>query len=394
MKNKMALYTPDSPSAAQKNTLEIFFVLLALVLGVGIAYAVGYFGPLALLGIPVLLIVASISGLPDFGLATVVFMLVTQTTQVLRIHHGLPSPAQYLLVLLVVVIIIRMVLYSDRPFGWKRIAPILILLTLSLMISVINAKDFDLAIDDFINIMTNIAVAIIMVYFIRTPASFRRIVWTLLVAGIFMGTISVFQNFTNSFDKLYWGFGGWELDFSGGAGRYRLTGPFANPNAFAQVMIVIVPLALDRLWHERDKFLRILAGWAVIVSVLSIALTYSRNGFLTLVFTLGLFVVMARPSVAPLIITVALGISLLNFLPDSYLDRIGSLLQFSSVPSEQISDKSFRGRVSENTAAWMMFRDNPIFGIGLNNFPIYYQDYSRQIGLDVRREKENPPVFI
>jgi len=393
MKNKTALHTPDSPSVAQKNMQEIFFVLLALISGVGIAYAVRSFGPLVLLGIPVLLIVSSISGQPDFGLATVVFMLLTQTTQVLRIHHGLPSPAQPLLVLLLVVIIVRMILYSERPLGWKRIAPIFIALTVSLMISVINAKDFDLAVNDFINIMTNIVVVIIMVYFIRTPASFRRIVWTLLAAGIFMGTISVFQNFTNTFGNLYGGFGGWELDFSSGSGRHRLTGPFANPNAYAQVMIVIVPLALDRLWHERDKFLRILAGWAVIVSVLSIALTYSRNGFLTLVFTLGFLVMMTRPSVAPLIITVALGIGLLNFLPASYLDRIGSLLQFSSVSSEQISDGSFRGRVSENTAAWMMFRDNPIFGIGLNNFPVYYQDYSRQIGLDVRRETREPASF-
>ncbi|MBC8508964.1 MAG: O-antigen ligase family protein, partial [Chloroflexi bacterium] len=32
----------------------------------------------------------------------------------------------------------------------------------------------------------------------------------------------------------------------------------------------------------------------------------------------------------------------------------------------------------------MMFRDNPIAGVGLDNYSVLYQSYSRQIGLDPR----------
>ena len=388
-----SINTPETPFRIQRNWLGLFFVFLALLLGLTIAVSVGYFGVLVLLAVPALLIFAGISGQPDIGLAAVIFMLVTQLTQVLRIHHSLPSPAQPLMALLAVVIIIRLILYGDRPLGWKRIAPMFTALVLSWIVSVLNAKDFGLAFDDFINIMTNVAVAVIIVYFVRSADSFRRAIWTLIIAGIFMGTISVFQNFTGTFDNLYWGFGGWELDFSSGSSRHRLTGPFANPNAYAQVLIVIVPLALDRFWHERNKLLRLLAAWAVGVSVLAIFFTYSRNGFLTLVITLGLLVVITRPNIAPLIITAALGLGVLQLMPASYLDRVSSLTQISAISSGQVTDGSFKGRVSENTAAWMMFRDYPLFGVGLDNYQLYYQEYSRQIGLDNRRETREPASY-
>ena len=55
-----------------------------------------------------------------------------------------------------------------------------------------------------------------------------------------------------------------------------------------------------------------------------------------------------------------------------------------------VADESFRGRTSENLAAWRMFLDHPIFGVGLNNFAEHYQEYSREIGLDNRREARDP----
>jgi O-antigen ligase len=55
-----------------------------------------------------------------------------------------------------------------------------------------------------------------------------------------------------------------------------------------------------------------------------------------------------------------------------------------------IYDESFRGRTSENIAARMMFSDHPFVGVGLNNYSENYLKYSREIGLDPRREKRDP----
>jgi O-antigen ligase len=37
-----------------------------------------------------------------------------------------------------------------------------------------------------------------------------------------------------------------------------------------------------------------------------------------------------------------------------------------------------------------MFLDNPIFGVGLNNYADHYQEYSRELGIDPRREARDP----
>jgi putative inorganic carbon (HCO3(-)) transporter len=177
---------------------------------------------------------------------------------------------------------------------------------------------------------------------------------------------------------------------AGNIGRHRLEGPYSNPNAFAQVLVVVVPLALDRLWHERNALLRLLAGWAFASSVLVIFFTYSRGGFLALLFALAVLAIQYRPNFIPLLLTGGLLIAALQFLPATYTDRISTLTQFFSLQSAQVSDQSFRGRLSENTAAWQMFVDHPMMGIGIGNYRINYQDYSRDIGLDPRRSNRTP----
>ena len=83
-------------------------------------------------------------------------------------------------------------------------------------------------------------------------------------------------------------------------------------------------------------------------------------------------------------------VAVLQFIPATYLDRISSLTQISSGQAGIVTDESFRGRLSENLAAIQMFQDHPIFGVGLNNFQLEYQEYSRRIGLDPRRELRSP----
>jgi O-antigen ligase len=169
-----------------------------------------------------------------------------------------------------------------------------------------------------------------------------------------------------------------------------MTGPYANPNAYAQVLVVLAPLALDRIWHERNIWLRLIAAWALAVVVVTIFFTFSRGGFLSLVFAIGVLLTQRRFNFVPLVVTVVLGIGLIQFLPASYADRITSLVQLVPSSKNQVADTSFLGRLSENTVAWGMFRDHPILGVGLGNYPAFYQDYSRNLGIDNRRTSRSP----
>ena len=346
-----------------------------------------------MLAVPVLFFLLAILIRPELGLAAFVFIVYIQLNLVIgKFHPGIPSPAVPLLGILMFLILWRMVIYGDRARGWKR-AGFMLLLVAGWFFSVLVADNSVLALLKLQKFIENAVLALVVVFFIQRSSSLRGVIWTLLFAGIFMASISVFQNLTSTFGNDYWGFGGWTQATTGGTSNHRLTGPYGNPNGYAQVLIVLVPLALDRLWHEKTLRFRLLAGYALAVCVLTIFFTYSRNGFITLIFTVGFFFVMRRPSFVPLVISIALGVILLQFLPASYIQRITTLFQFSSNSTSRVSDQSFLGRISENVAAWRMFQDHPLFGVGLDNFQIKYQTYSRQIGLDSRRDPRSPASF-
>jgi putative inorganic carbon (HCO3(-)) transporter len=370
--------------------LGVIVVLLSVLLSAIIAVTAGQLGFLSLLVVPAALMFIGAIGKPGLGLVGFLIITYTQLSNVGIIYHGLPSIAQPLAGLLIIVILIRMAIYGERPLGWVRAGLFLLVYTISWLISLLNAENSVAANQAFIGFVKDALGMLIVVYFIQNPASLRRAVWALIVAGIVMGTISVFQYLTSDFSNIYWGFGGWQQQVSGALARHRMTGPYANPNAYAQVLVALAPLALDRIWHERNVWLRILAAWALTVIVLTIFFTFSRGGFLSLIFAIAVLLAQRRFNFVPVIITVIVGIGLIQFLPASYADRINSLVQLVPSSSGQVADTSFRGRLSENTVAWRMFRDNPILGVGLGNYPSYYQDYSRALGIDSRRTGRSP----
>ena len=53
------------------------------------------------------------------------------------------------------------------------------------------------------------------------------------------------------------------------------------------------------------------------------------------------------------------------------------------------TEVSFRGRMSEYAVGFRMFRDNPVLGIGYDNYAANYLDYSMRIGLDPRRTERS-----
>ena len=392
--NKPFASSKSGPSPATAaiwvDWLSVSFAVLTIVLGVAVAVSVGKFGALALLAVPGAFLLVAALGLPELGLMAFIAVTFTQLSNVGITNYGLPSLAQPLAALLFLLILLRITLYGERPLGWMRAGPILLIYVLGWFASLVHAGDFQVASQTFVSFLKDALGALIVVFFIQRPSSYRAAIWSLIAAGLFMATISAFQALTGTYDNSYWGFGGWSSQVAGSIGRNRLQGPYANPNAFAQVLVVVVPLALDRVWHERRALLRLLAGWTFVSCVMVILFTYSRGGFLALLFTLGVLLIQYRPNFMPIMLTGVLLLGVLQFLPATYTDRISTLTQFFSLQSSQVSDPSFRGRLSENTAAWQMFVDHPLLGVGIGNYRINYQDYSRDIGLDPRRSSRTP----
>jgi O-antigen ligase len=196
------------------------------------------------------------------------------------------------------------------------------------------------------------------------------------------------QYVTGTFTSDYGGFAHADIrHIVGETNEYRISGPLSS-NYYALVLVVLVPLALDRVWHEKRLALRLLAIWALAVTTLSIVFTFSRGGFIALLVVFFLMLVRIRPRPSVILVTLGLGLLLLPFVPEQYGDRLRTLVTYLPAvgSGEQIEEGAIRGRLSEITVAWRVFSDNPIGGIGYQNFETQYLDYSPQLGLDPRRE--------
>lgn len=370
----------------------------ARLLFVGLALGTGAIASLLVIAIPnpvhLFIIIAGATAVlamtisVEFGLLILVFTTYTRFSDIMIEFHGAPSVAKLLVPLLFLIVFARWIVYGDRPVGWRRAALVVVGYGLVGFVSLLYARNFAATQEELIRYAKDAIIVVLVVMLLQRAATLRRVAWALLAVAIFTGSLSVYQYLTGTFDNNYWGFAQANVfNIIGETNDYRISGPTAGPNEYAQMLLLLVPLALDRLWHERSHLLRFLAGWALAVSVLSIIFTFSRGGALGLVVLLAVMLVRRPPRPAVLLVTLVLLVPLLQLVPPEYTDRMRTLTNLLPGSRQQVeTEVSFRGRLSENMSAWQMFREHPFIGVGLHNYSTHYQDYSRRLGLDPRRE--------
>ena len=342
------------------------------------------------LGMPALFITAT---RPEYGLLFLVLMTYLRLSDVLIRYHGLPSIFQPYLGFLVGLIAFRWYIYGEMPQNIKRTLFLFGSYALMVAASLIYADDYWAARHAFSDMLKAIIVGFLVVVMLQRREDLRKVVWTLLGAGIIMGSLSVYQYLTGTFENPYWGLAQANVqNIIGKQDDYRIAGPIGDPNFYAQILIVLVPLAMDRLWNEKSLLLRGVAGWAFAVCLLAIVFTFSRGALVSLMIVLAVQLIRRPPSIPALLLMAILVAPLLQFVPESYTERLSTLLDL--VPGlgdsqASVTEVSYRGRTSEILAGLYMFGDNPLIGVGIENYPASYQAYSRQLGLDPRIEERH-----
>jgi O-antigen ligase len=234
----------------------------------------------------------------------------------------------------------------------------------------------------------------IVVYFlvtnvVRTPAGLHRAAWAIVAAASLLATLSVVQNLTHSFWRLYGGFA--LVDpayFYLHIGSARASGPVGDPNYYAQILLVALALALLLCLRERTLRLRLTAAAATVLIAVAVALTSSRGAAVAFVALLGLMVVLGYVSSRQLLV-VAVGVTALLAAFPAYRADLMSLSHLggatAATGSQDAADDSMRGRLTEMKAAALAFADHPLVGVGPDVFPVYYQEYAAAVGSDLDR---------
>jgi putative inorganic carbon (hco3(-)) transporter len=145
---------------------------------------------------------------------------------------------------------------------------------------------------------------------------------------------------------------------------YRLQGGMAginsNPNDFALTLNLVIPFALALLIGGSPGR-RLLAAGFLVLATAGILFSYSRAGFLTLVFILpcSLLAIVRRPSrfLVPLLL---ITVTLFLLLPGDYGDRLLSILDMSKDRSG-----SSEARWEDAGRALSVIAAHPLLGVGL-----------------------------
>jgi putative inorganic carbon (hco3(-)) transporter len=362
---------------------------LGTVIGVYISTAPNLFEVAAIIA-GLIFIALAVTHL-EIGLFALIFTTYIRLSDVLIHYHGAPSVAKPLVAFLFAAVLLRALMTRQTPRGW--IIPTVLTLAYGVVIfmSLFVASDIDsasTAIEDYIK---DAIIIVVIVLLIQNKKDFHSTLWVLMAAGVFLGGISSFQYLTNSFHTGFGGFAQSNLQhIIGTSDSERIAGPIGDPNFYAQVMLVLVPIAFYLFLIEKNIFLRAFAGLALGLTAATVVFTFSRGGLLALAAAMGLAILYRRPKVLEILLIIMVGIIMIRFVPPSYIERMQTVIDLVTGKIDPSQEVSFRGRTSELLSGWRMFQDYPILGVGAGNYPNFYQEYSRKIGLDPRAEARSP----
>jgi hypothetical protein len=151
--------------------------------------------------------------------------------------------------------------------------------------------------------------------------------------------------------------------------RNRIRGLFGNlfdnPNDLALHLVTMIPLALGMLLGSRGSLKKLFFAFCAVLSIAGVVATFSRGGFVGMVFAVGMLVWRTAKS-NKLMIATCLPVALLVFVllaPGGYGNRMATT-----------GDDSGLARYDELKRSLFLAAHHPLFGVGMNNY-IYYSNY-------------------
>jgi len=323
------------------------------------------------------------------------FIFYANLATVVARFHGVPQIIASGVVLLLLIPLARHMVLERQPLV---VTPVLILVFAflgALFLSAALSKDPSVSRTSVVSYLTEgLLLYLLVSNAVRTTKALRQVVWVLILAGSFMGLLSIYQEVTHTYANDYAGLAQIDrLDTGGGFNvasadapekilRPRLGGPFGSENRYAQILAAVLPLALLQAFRGRKKSHRLTAAGGALLIAGGLCLTFSRGAAIAVVATLVAMVVFRELRIRHVLALLAILAALVVLVVPDYITRLSSLggvaalsSSESSSDSSQQPDASIVGRQTENLAALNSFLDHPVVGVGPG---VYFREYSRE----------------
>lgn len=329
---------------------------------------------------------------PNSVVPLVLFLMYSNAVVVGVHFHGLPPVAAILVPVPLCIPLFTQVVLKRQAIVIGPAVPWLVGLIGWQLVSTLFSRDPDTAIQGVLStVLEGLLMYLLVTNTIRTPETLRQSVMALVAAGVLMGGISVIQQATGSFHSDFGGFGqlgegdGFEVTDGGATTVHRrLSGPIGEKNRYAQIMLMLIPLAASRIWIAGSVSKRSAAVMCAFLVAAGCALTFSRSGALAfavmLLIAVGLKVISRKQ-----VLLMGLGGLMVLLAVPQYNARLATLpaalgiFGRSTGPVEP--DGAVRGRATEMLAATRMAIDHPVFGVGPDLSGTYTREYGQAGGL-------------
>lgn len=393
-----------SPAGARDWALTRFGVPVFVALG-AMLVATG----LALLAAdaPVLAVLVAASGVvamvfavsPDLVTLTVMALIYSNAAVLAVRFHGVPGVVGAAVPCLLLIPLANAVLAERRRVVLPSAMPWLLGFLAVQIVSAMLASDTQTAWENVLQfVFEGLALFLVVANVVRTPQLLRRLVWVLLIVGATLGFLSAHQTFTTSYNRDYLGFA--QADAVGAAAFTdpttllppdtrppRLGGPFGEPNRYAQIMAVLLPLGLLRLTNERSTWARLAALGATALITVPIAFTFSRGAAVGIVMSIIAALLLRYVRLREIAVLLAVFTVFLLAVP-GYATRLQTIVTVPGAltddPSRGAADGAIQGRLGEQVAALRVFADHPLVGVGPGLYAQNYREYAKGSGFKVR----------
>lgn len=320
---------------------------------------------------------------PALALVLTIVFVELNLSEVLVRFHGLPSLLRLLALPLVA---LALVVRPPRDRAELARSPLLLLAAAHAALAAASsfwAAEPARALDVAERSVKALFVAAIVAALVDSRARLRLAAWAMVASGCLLGALAVVQSATGRFDDEWGGLARVkQAQIWGDVFEPRVAGPLGDPNFFAQALVVLVPVALALGWSARRRGARLLAFAAAALLAVAIGLTYSRGAALATAAVVALSFtghgLDPRRTAAALALLGVVAVA----LPADLVRRLTTLEQAVGDPEEAAlhPDSSFAKRRLLTRAAWEMFLDRPLAGVGAGNYTVRFEPYGDRVG--------------
>ncbi|MEZ5989674.1 MAG: putative O-glycosylation ligase, exosortase A system-associated [Planctomycetota bacterium] len=249
-------------------------------------------------------------------------------------------------------------LFSDagrRPFmRWDVRTKLMVALVLSTTVSLVMATNQDPYVQTrYVEYLKLVAVALFTTGQVDSRRRLKLLLWTIALSLGFFGIK-----------------GGFHGLMSGGSPILRGPGGMLEDNNdFALALTMSLPMLLYLGFLEKSRWVHRVCIVATGLTMLTILLTHSRGGFLSMCVVLGVFFWRSKQRWIALGVMLLLVVAFFQFAPQHVIDRIYSI--------GDSSDSSAHSRLTSWAIALRMIGAFPVWGVGLRNFQDHYHEFAQ-----------------